>query len=81
MIAAYPRSGRLQRLRLLGRQAIEGGFELVLSQLQLGHGCGAGAIKSVGVFDYGGVAAGFDIGQNRRNTLIHLRILRGFKSQ
>jgi hypothetical protein len=61
-------------LRARLRQAVEGGFQLLLGQLQRRHGIGLQAVKACRVLQHGGVAALLHIGQDVGHALLDGRI-------
>ena len=70
VVAAHTACRRLQRFALGSRQAVEGGFQLLLGQLQRRHGIGLQAVKACRVFQHGVIAAGLDIGQDVGDPLL-----------
>ena len=77
MVAAYARGGLLQRLLLLGGQAVESGLEVALLQFQFGHRRGLQAVEARGVLQHRRVAARAHVGQDGFDALLDGFVLVG----
>ena len=70
VVAAHTRGSVLQGLLLHLGQALEGGFQLGLGQLQRRHAVGLQAVKTCGVLQHRCIATGFHIGQDIGHALL-----------
>jgi hypothetical protein len=76
VVAAHAPGGGLQRLALLGGQAVEGGGQLVGLELQRAHAGRAHAVEAGGVFQHRR-AARAHVGQDVGHALLDGRVLLG----
>ena len=71
MKTAHTQRGGLQGRALLLRNSHERGFELILRQLEGGHGTDIQPIKALGVIQYRRIATLLHVGQNISDLLFY----------
>ena len=84
MVGAHASGGVHQRFAACLREAGEGRLQLAARDLQPGHAGHFDAIQATVYLDYRGVAAPFDVGQDRGHRPVDvfvLRVLEGEQSR